>query len=80
MNNAKTTQTFNNRIENVSNITLTREETQLLNKGLKYNLHYKLKNWIETLAMEAETAITQLNLDEQAYETMCNKQTTNTNK
>jgi hypothetical protein len=38
---------------------------QLLSKGLKYNLHYKHKNWIETLALEAETAITQLAATEQ---------------
>jgi hypothetical protein len=37
----------------------TGDETQLLNKGLKYNLHYKHKNWIETLAIEADTAIRQ---------------------
>jgi hypothetical protein len=27
---------------------------QLLRKGLKYNLHYKQKNWLETLALEAK--------------------------
>ena len=32
----------------------------LLHKGLKYNLHSKLKNWIQNLALETETAITQL--------------------
>jgi hypothetical protein len=30
------------------------EETQLLNKGLKYNLHHKRNNWIHILAIEAE--------------------------
>jgi hypothetical protein len=29
----------------------------VLSKGLKYNLHHKHKKWIETLALEAETAI-----------------------
>ena len=32
----------------------------LLHKGLKYNTHAKKKDWIQTLALEAETAITQL--------------------
>ena len=32
----------------------------LLQKGLKYNIHAKKKNWIQTLALEAETAVTQL--------------------
>jgi len=32
----------------------------LLEKGLKYNIHSKKKNWIKYLALEAETATTQL--------------------
>ena len=32
----------------------------LLEKGLKYNLHSKKKNWLVNLALEAETAVTQL--------------------
>jgi len=32
----------------------------LLQKGIKYNIHAKKKNWIQTLALEAETAVTQL--------------------
>ena len=32
----------------------------LLQKGLKYNIHAKKENWIQTLALEAETAVTQL--------------------
>jgi hypothetical protein len=35
--------------------------------SLKYNLHYKNKKWIETLALEAETAITNLDINEQNY-------------
>jgi hypothetical protein len=34
-------------------------EIQLLNEGLKYNLHHE-KNWIQTIAIEAHTAISQL--------------------
>ena len=39
----------------------------MLNKGLKYNLSYKNKNWINTLAFETETAIAQLSPQEQEY-------------
>jgi hypothetical protein len=37
----------------------------LLNKGLKYNLSYKPKNWIKNLALEAKTAIMYLPYTEQ---------------
>ena len=33
---------------------------ELLQKGLKCNIHAKKKKWIQTLALEAETAVTQL--------------------
>ena len=33
------------------------DEITLLNKGLKYKLHYKHKQWITNLALEAETAV-----------------------
>jgi hypothetical protein len=33
------------------------QEIALLEKGLKYNLHCKPKNWMEKVALEAETAI-----------------------
>jgi hypothetical protein len=39
----------------------------LLNKGLKYNLSHKNRNWIETLALEAETALSLLPSTEQDY-------------
>jgi hypothetical protein len=55
------------RVENQANIQFTHEEIQILNKGLKYNLHYKNKNWIETLALEAETAISNLEITKQNY-------------
>jgi hypothetical protein len=38
----------------------TPKEETLLQKGLKYNLHHKPKNWLCTLALEAENAITLL--------------------
>jgi hypothetical protein len=52
---------------NHTNIQFTHEETQLLNKDLKYNLHQKNKKWIQTLALEAETAINLLHITEQNY-------------
>jgi hypothetical protein len=55
------------RVKNKTNIQFTHEEIQILNKGLKYNLHYKSKNWIETLALEAQTAISDLEITEQNY-------------
>jgi hypothetical protein len=56
------------RVENHANIKFTHNEIQLLNKGLKYNLHHKnKKKWIETLALEAEIVISNLDIAEQNY-------------
>jgi hypothetical protein len=33
---------------------------ELLQKGLKYNIHVKPKHWIKTLALEAEVAVSLL--------------------
>ena len=52
--------TFFPRVTNKTNIQFTPIEEHLLQKGLKYNIHPKPKNWINTLAIEAETAITLL--------------------
>jgi hypothetical protein len=52
--------TFHPRLVNNTNIHFSKGETTLLQKGLKYNLHSKPKNWIQNLALEAEIAITQL--------------------
>jgi hypothetical protein len=46
--------------ENLTNVTFIDNRTQLLSKGLKYNLHYKQNNWIKTLAIEADTGINNL--------------------
>jgi hypothetical protein len=40
---------------------------QLLNKGLKYYLHNKHKGWIKTLAIEADTAISKMDIRDQPY-------------
>ena len=56
--------TFYPRVVNNTNFTFPNSEMRLLHKGLKYNTHAKKKDWIQTriqtLALEAETAITQL--------------------
>jgi len=64
-NNPNHQKQFYPRVVNNTNITFTKEELSLLNKGLNYNLGYKQKNWIETLALEAETAISPLPPNEQ---------------
>jgi hypothetical protein len=51
---------FYPRLINNTNITLSKEEVALFNRGLKYNLNFKHKNWITTLALEAEPPINQL--------------------
>jgi hypothetical protein len=45
----------------------TKNELQLLDKELKYNLHYKPKTWIKTLAIEADTVIRELPEKDQGY-------------
>jgi hypothetical protein len=40
---------------------------QLLNKGLKYNLYNKQKGWITTLAIEANTDISKMDIRDQTY-------------
>jgi hypothetical protein len=53
-------QDFHPRVINNTEITFTDNEMTLLQKGPKYNLHTKKKNWIQNLALETETAISQL--------------------
>jgi hypothetical protein len=55
------------RLLNNTNITLTEPETKLLEKGLKYNLHYKNKHWINRLALEADTAVNVIGRLQQSY-------------
>jgi len=53
-------QDFHPRVINNTDITFSEQELTLLQKGPKYNLHNKPNNWIQNLALEAETAITHL--------------------
>ena len=59
------THTFFPRVVNKTNISFSEEEENLLRKGLKYNLHQKPKSWVNTLAFEAETAVTLLPIQHQ---------------
>jgi hypothetical protein len=56
--------TNNPRVINITDTHFTQDETQPLSKGLKYYLHYKQKNWLDILSLEAETAINCLALDQ----------------
>ena len=49
---------FYPRVVNMTDIPFSEPEMTILQKGPKYNLHSKPKNWLQTLALEAETAIT----------------------
>ena len=51
---------FYPRVVNMTDISFSEPEMALLQKGPKYNLHDKPKDWIENLALEAETAIARL--------------------
>jgi hypothetical protein len=42
-------------------ITIFNATLCFLSKDLEYNLHHKRNNWLKTLAIEADTAINQLN-------------------
>jgi hypothetical protein len=55
---------FYPRVVNNTNINFSNNEMRLLHKGLKYNTHTKKKNWVQTLALQAEMAITQLPITE----------------
>jgi hypothetical protein len=52
--------TFYPRVVNNTDISFSKQEMAMLQKRLKYNLHTKPKNWIQNLALEAETAIPSL--------------------
>jgi len=56
--------TFFPRVINNTSIQFTHNEQKLLEKGPKYNIHSRKKNWLTTLALEAETAITHLPLSD----------------
>jgi hypothetical protein len=65
--NNTTKHTFFKRTENLTDVVFTENELQLLDKGLKYNLHHKPKTWIKTLTMEAHTVMRELPEKDQGY-------------
>jgi hypothetical protein len=56
---------FYPRVVNNTDISFTTEEHFLLNKGLKYKLHFKYNNWLHILALEVEVAAIHLPTHEQ---------------
>jgi hypothetical protein len=46
---------FYPRVINLTDITFSNAESALLQKGFKYNIHPATKQWLKTLALEAET-------------------------
>jgi hypothetical protein len=59
--------TFYPRVINKNDIDISNEELNLLNKGIKYNLGHKQKQWISNLVFEAESALTLLLPGEQEH-------------
>jgi hypothetical protein len=57
-------QNFHPRVINNTNITFTDHEMTLLQKGPRYNLHPRKKDWIQNLALETEIAISKLHPSE----------------
>jgi hypothetical protein len=60
-------QDFHSRVINNTDITFTDHEMTLLQKGPKYSLHTKKKDWIQNLGLETETAISQLPPQTETY-------------
>jgi hypothetical protein len=58
---------FYSRLVNNTNITFLESETKLLEQGLKYNLHYKNKYWINRLALEVNTTVNLIDPLQQNY-------------
>jgi hypothetical protein len=52
---------------NNTNITFSKTELDLLNKGPKYNLHRRNKHWLTNLALETETAINKIPASDRDY-------------
>jgi hypothetical protein len=58
---------FYTRVQNTTEVTFTQQETELWSKGLQYDPHFKHKNWIGSLALVAETAVSRMNVTDQEY-------------
>jgi hypothetical protein len=60
---------------NKTNIAFTKDEMALLNKGLQFNINCKNKYWFRNLALEADTAVSLANSEDQDFlkRTIANK-------
>jgi ribosomal protein L16/L10AE len=58
---------FYPRLVDNTNISFTKAQTSLLNKFLRYNMHYKRRRWITALALEAATAMSFVPTHEQEF-------------
>jgi len=52
-----TRESFHPRLINKTGITFSNKELSSLEKCHKYDLHKKKKNWVTSVALEAETAV-----------------------
>jgi hypothetical protein len=55
---------FHPRVVNHTDISFSNSEMSLLQKGPKYNIHGKPRNWIQNMGLEADTTISQLPTNE----------------
>jgi hypothetical protein len=67
MRHKKSQHTSYTRAHRLTNVSFAQKETELLSKGLQYSLHFKHKTWIETSVLEAETAVSEVNITDQEY-------------
>jgi hypothetical protein len=57
---------FHKRVENLSHVSFSENEINVLNKGLQYELpHTNSREWLENLIIVTETAISKLPLQDQ---------------
>jgi hypothetical protein len=58
---------FYPRVMNKTNIAFTNDEMALLTRGLQYNMHCKNTNWFRNLALDADTAISMADTNDQDF-------------
>jgi hypothetical protein len=49
-----TTNRFYTCTGNLTSVTITKDEMELLDKGLKHSMHFKPRNWIDTVIEQLE--------------------------
>jgi hypothetical protein len=59
------TESFGDRVVNITPIQFNKEETELINKVLQYNLSYNnSRHWLESIIIETEVAISKLPINQ----------------